>query len=159
MSVTSKSSKHGRERPPMMLDNGETGSHNPGQSQSARIMMSKSLNSLDVGLNRTSSNLLIPQSQITAFITKAQSLYNNGAYTDCLTLCEKIYDLDTYRTDNLLLIGAVHFQLRNYSESVFYNQQCIKVDPHFAEAFNNLGNALKELGDLKGATQFYLKVS
>lgn len=54
-------------------------------------------------------------------------------------------------------MGAIHFQLRNYSESVFYNQQCIRVDPNFAEAYSNLGNALKELGDLKGATQFYSK--
>jgi protein O-GlcNAc transferase len=74
-----------------------------------------------------------------------------------LIICEKIYDVDAFRLDNLLLLGAVHFQLRNYSESVFYNQQSIRVDPNFAEAYSNLGNALKELGDLKGATQFYLK--
>jgi protein O-GlcNAc transferase len=108
-------------------------------------------------MNQKTSSLLIAPSQVNSLVTKAQGLYNSGSYTDCLTLCEKIYDLDTYRTDNLLLIGAVHFQLRNYSESVFYNQQCIRVDPHFAEAYSNLGNALKELGDLKGATQFYLK--
>jgi len=51
----------------------------------------------------------------------------------------------------------VHFQLRNLSESIFYNQQCIRVDPNFAEAYSNLGNALKELGDIDGAVQFYLK--
>lgn len=54
-------------------------------------------------------------------------------------------------------MAAIHFQLRNYSESVFFNQQCIRVDQNFAEAYSNLGNALKELGDLKGATQFYSK--
>jgi protein O-GlcNAc transferase len=121
-------------------------------------LMSRSLGSLDMALNRSSNSLLIPPSQIQSLVVKAQGLYNSGSYTDCLTLCEKIYDLDTYRTDNLLLLGAVHFQLRNYSESVFYNQQCIRVDPHFAEGYSNLGNALKELGDIKGATQFYLKV-
>jgi hypothetical protein len=113
----------------------------------------------------------------------------------------------------------VHFQLRNYSECIFYNQQAIRIDPNFAgalalirscsqavhvlrlrhtamcvcarlvspslpgvvapdsclagsfrarsllsartdvpEAYGNLGNALKELGDLDGAIQFYLKV-
>ena len=38
-------------------------------------------------------------------------------------------------------------------------QQCIRVDPNFAEAYSNLANALKELGDVLGAVQFYLKVS
>ncbi len=107
----------------------------------------------------TSASLIVPPTQINGFMQKAQGLYNQGAYSDCLIICEKIYDVDAYRLDNLLLLGAVHFQLRNYSESVFYNQQSIRVDPHFAEAYSNLGNALKELGDLKGATQFYLKVS
>lgn len=37
-------------------------------------------------------------------------------------------------------------------------QQCIRIDPNFAEAYSNLGNALKELGDVAGAIQFYLKV-
>ena len=37
-------------------------------------------------------------------------------------------------------------------------QQCIRIDPNFAEAYSNLGNALKELGDVVGAVQFYLKV-
>ncbi|CAN0270586.1 unnamed protein product, partial [Discosporangium mesarthrocarpum] len=36
-------------------------------------------------------------------------------------------------------------------------QQCIRIDPTFAEAYSNLGNALKELGDINGAIQFYLK--
>ncbi len=128
-----------------------------GAPSPASRLMSRSLGSLDIAMNQKTSSLLIAPSQVNSLVTKAQGLYNSGSYTDCLTLCEKIYDLDTYRTDNLLLIGAVHFQLRNYSESVFYNQQCIRVDPHFAEAYSNLGNALKELGDLKGATQFYLK--
>ena len=38
------------------------------------------------------------------------------------------------------------------------SQQCIRIDPNFAEAYSNLGNALKELGDVAGAVQFYLKV-
>lgn len=96
--------------------------------------------------------------QLPSFLSKAQTLYNGGNYSEALAVCEKIYDFDAHRTENLLLMGAIHFQLRNYSESVFYNQQCIRVDPNFAEAYSNLGNALKELGDLKGATQFYSKV-
>lgn len=90
-------------------------------------------------------------------LTAAHMQYSSGRYTDALAICETIYSIDAYRTENLLLLGAVHFQLRNFSECIFYNQQCIRVDPDFAEAYSNLGNALKELGDLQGSIQFYHK--
>lgn len=91
-------------------------------------------------------------------LSQALNLYNAGHYTEALDACEEVYEADAFRTDNLLLIGAVHFQLRNFSEAIFYCQQCIRVDPNFAEGYSNLGNALKELGDIKAAIQFYLKV-
>ncbi|KAF0690274.1 Aste57867_18300 [Aphanomyces stellatus] len=83
--------------------------------------------------------------------------YNHGKYKEGIAICEQLYDADASRTDNLLLLGALHFQLRNFSEAIFYNQQCIRIEPHFAEAFGNLGNALKEIGDGQGAVQFYLR--
>jgi len=131
------------------------------------IQMSKSMTSIELEQSAAMSStqlsrppvptVTMSSQQIFSQLNKAQLLYNNGSYTDALVCCEKVYEADAYRTDNLLLLGALHFQIRNFSESVFYNQQCIRVDPNFAEAYSNLGNALKELGDLKGATQFYLK--
>lgn len=123
--------------------------------------MSRSVGSLEplsAARSVVSHNSANATVQLPSFLSKAQTLYNGGNYSEALAVCEKIYDFDAHRTENLLLMGAIHFQLRNYSESVFYNQQCIRVDPNFAEAYSNLGNALKELGDLKGATQFYSKV-
>ncbi|KAG6966404.1 hypothetical protein JG688_00006783 [Phytophthora aleatoria] len=87
----------------------------------------------------------------------AHQQYVAGYYQEALRLCEQLYESDAYRTDNLLLLGALHFQLGNLSESIFYNQQCIRVAPNFAEAYGNLGNALKELGDVAGAVQFYIR--
>ncbi|RHY25143.1 hypothetical protein DYB32_008500 [Aphanomyces invadans] len=109
----------------------------------------------------------------------AHAHYNQGKYNDGIAICDKLYDVDASRTDNLLLLGALHFQLRNFSEAIFYNQQCIRIEPQFAEAFGNLGafmarcvfvnaidptlvwlakgNALKEIGDTHGAIQFYLR--
>ena len=83
----------------------------------------------------------------------AHQQYNAGYYSEAMRLCEQLYESDAYRTDNLLLLGALHFQMGNFSESIFYNQQCIRVDPNFAEAYGNLGNALKEIGDIMGATE------
>lgn len=92
-------------------------------------------------------------------IVKAYAFYSKGDYEESLKECNEIYDLDAFRTDNLLLLSSIQFQLRNFSEAVFYAQQCIRVDPNFAEAYSNLGNALKELGDLRAAVQFYNKVN
>ena len=124
------------------------------------MQLSKSMTSIEFDGNGGPgrANMPLSSKQIFEQLNKAQLLYNAGTYSDALTCCEKVYEADAYRTENLLLLGALHFQLRNFSESVFYNQQCIRVDPNVAEAYSNLGNALKELGDLKGATQFYLKV-
>lgn len=96
--------------------------------------------------------------KIHKYLETAYQYYNNGSYKDALHCCEESYELDAYHTDNLLLLGAIHFQLRNFSESIFYNQQCIRIDPTHAESFSNMGNALKELGDIQAAIQFYLKV-
>lgn len=95
--------------------------------------------------------------KIQSCLERAHSLYNSGQYKEALVCCEECYEIDAFRTDNLLLLGAIHFQLRNFSECIFYNQQCIRVDPTYAEAFSNLGNSLKELGDIQAAIQFYLK--
>jgi Flp pilus assembly protein TadD len=92
-------------------------------------------------------------------LSQALTLYNLGSYVEALAACEEVYEADAFRTDNLLLLGAVHFQMRNFSEAIFYCQQCVRVDPNFAEGYSNLGNALKELGDVNAAVQFYLKVS
>ena len=101
----------------------------------------------------------VTNSRVIQILSKAHDSYNKGHYLEALGHCEALYELDAFRTDNLLLLGAIHFQLRNFSESIFYNQQCIRVDPSFAESYSNLGNALKELGDVSAAAQFYLKVS
>lgn len=100
----------------------------------------------------------IAQNRITSLLTEAHRAYNSGLYLEALGHCESLYEIDAFRTDNLLLLGAIHFQLRHFSESIFYNQQCLHVDPGFAESYSNLGNSLKELGDLNAAAQFYLKV-
>lgn len=126
------------------------------------IQLSKSMTSAEMETVRelasVKPSLGLSAMQLNEIMHKAQLFYNAGSYTDALSCCEKVYESDAYRTENLLLLGAIHFQLRNFSESIFYNQQCIRVDANFAEAYSNLGNALKELGDLKGATKFYLKV-
>ena len=50
--------------------------------------------------------------KVTANLSKAHTLYGEGHYKEALQHCEIAYELDAYRTDNLLLLAAIHFQLR-----------------------------------------------
>ena len=90
-------------------------------------------------------------------IQRAQELYSAGNYLGALEICENVYELEACRTDNLLLLSAANFQLRKFSESVFYCQQAVRVNPSCAEAYSNMGNVFRELGDIDAAIQFYLQ--
>lgn len=92
-----------------------------------------------------------------AAVAYARHLFETGKLHDCVKDCEETYMHDARNKENLLLLGAAHYSLGNYSEGIFYNQQAIKVDSNFAEAFSNLGNCLRELGDIQAAVEFYLK--
>lgn len=63
------------------------------------------------------------QVKLHAWTLTAHEQYESGAYLEALGTCDAIYGEDALRTDNLLLLGAIHSQLRNFSESIFYNQQ------------------------------------
>ncbi|KAJ1456447.1 hypothetical protein M885DRAFT_173801 [Pelagophyceae sp. CCMP2097] len=88
---------------------------------------------------------------------QAQALYGAGRYQDAISVADEVYAQDACREHNLLLLGAAHFQLRQLPESCFFSQQALRIDPQNAEAFSNLGNALKELGDVRGSVAFFLK--
>lgn len=132
----------------------------------SKLSMSKSMSSIpesnishfQQGVD-TLKNARRGDQKIHHLLERAHTMYNSGQYKEALSCCEESYEIDAFRTDNLLLLGSIHFQLRNFSECIFYNQQCIRVDPTYAEAFSNLGNSLKELGDIQAAIQFYLKVT
>lgn len=145
-------------------------SNKKNKERSEKLQMSKSLSSLgsqgaepmrESGISQLGVDTLKKdakgEKKIIGLLERAHYMYNCGQYKDALLNCEDAYEVDAFRTDNLLLLGAIHFQLRNFSECIFYNQQCIRVDPSHSEAFSNLGNALKELGDIHAAIQFYMK--
>lgn len=117
--------------------------------------MSESFQTLKDNLAR--GGHLYPGMLLRELTRQAQTLYEEGKFRGALQVVEEIYRLDAARPDNLLLLGAVHFQLRNFADSVFFNQQCIQLEPSMAEAYNNLGIALREVGDGTGSAQFLLR--
>ena len=98
----------------------------------------------------------LSENRTSHLLTKADELYRNGQFKEALDTCKSAYDSDCYRTDLLILYAAIHFQLKNYDESIFYCKQSIEVDNNLAEGYNNLGNALKEQGKIDDAIKHYL---
>lgn len=97
------------------------------------------------------------QNDIGYELHRAHLLYSTGNYAGAIEVCEGIYEQEAYRVENLILLGVNHFQLKHHSESIFYLQQAIRVDANCAEAYSNMGNSFKELGDYPSAIQFYLQ--
>ena len=44
--------------------------------------------------------------------------------------CVQVYVVNTNRTDVLLLVGAIYYQLGNYEQCIAFNDRCILLDPH-----------------------------
>ncbi len=67
----------------------------------------------------------------------------------------QVYLVNPNKTDVLLLIGAIYYQLGNYEQCIAFNDRCILLDPHMAEAHANLANALQQLGNFDMAVIYY----
>ena len=59
------------------------------------------------------------------------------------------------RADALLLMGAIHYQLKNFDQCIAFNDRCILTDPTMAEAHANLANALQQLSNTDMAIVYY----
>ncbi len=71
------------------------------------------------------------------------------------TCALQIFPSCTNRTDVLLLIGAIYYQLGSYEQCIAFNDRCILLDPHMAEAHANLANALQQIGNWDMAIIYY----
>lgn len=105
------------------------------------------------------SKISLNENRATHFVSKALLLFNNDRFVEALESCESAYDADSNRVDLLLLLSTLHFKLKNYDESAFYSRQCLETDPNSAEAYNNLGNATRALGDNSNVNQYFLKAT
>ncbi|KAL4437522.1 hypothetical protein ABPG77_003503 [Micractinium sp. CCAP 211/92] len=87
---------------------------------------------------------------------EASAAYKQGDYARAVHLCRALYSAGhARRTDLLLLLGAAHYQLGQFRESVAANDQAILLNPSLAEAHANLANALQQLGAVDLALMYY----
>ncbi|XP_043720341.1 probable UDP-N-acetylglucosamine--peptide N-acetylglucosaminyltransferase SEC [Telopea speciosissima] len=86
----------------------------------------------------------------------AHQKYKTGNYKQALDHSNAVYERNPRRTDNLLLLGAIHYQLHDFDMCIAKNEEALRIDPHFAECFGNMANAWKEKGNIDLAIRYYL---
>ncbi|KAJ4721143.1 Tetratricopeptide repeat (TPR)-like superfamily protein [Melia azedarach] len=86
----------------------------------------------------------------------AHQMYKAGSYKQALEHSNAVYERNPLRTDNLLLLGAIYYQLHDYDMCIARNEEALRLEPRFAECYGNMANAWKEKGDIDLAIRYYL---
>ncbi|KAK8545493.1 hypothetical protein V6N13_066771 [Hibiscus sabdariffa] len=86
----------------------------------------------------------------------AHQMYKSGNYKQALDHSNAVYNQNPLRTDNLLLLGAIYYQLHNYDMCIAKNEEAVRIEPRFAECYGNMANAWKEKGDIDVAIRYYM---
>lgn len=86
----------------------------------------------------------------------AHQMYKAGKYKQALEHSNIVYERSPLRTDNLLLLGAIYYQLHDFDMCIARNEEAIQIEPHFAECYGNMANAWKEKGNVDLAIRYYL---
>lgn len=89
-------------------------------------------------------------------LTLAHQKYKAGKYKQALELSNSLYERNPCRTDNLLLLGAIYYQLHDFDTCISKNEEALQIDRNFAECYGNMANAWKEKGNIDLAIQYYL---
>ncbi|XP_024025154.1 probable UDP-N-acetylglucosamine--peptide N-acetylglucosaminyltransferase SEC [Morus notabilis] len=86
----------------------------------------------------------------------AHHMYRAGNYKEALEHSTTVYGRNPNRTDNLLLLGAIYYQLHEFDMCIAKNEEALRIEPHFAECYGNMANAWKEKGNIDLAIRYYL---
>ncbi|XP_028121686.1 probable UDP-N-acetylglucosamine--peptide N-acetylglucosaminyltransferase SEC isoform X1 [Camellia sinensis] len=86
----------------------------------------------------------------------AHQNYKAGNYKQALEHSNAVHERNPRRTDNLLLLGAIYYQLHDFDMCIAKNEEALRIDPHFAECYGNMANAWKEKGNIDLAIRYYL---
>ncbi|XP_024982517.1 probable UDP-N-acetylglucosamine--peptide N-acetylglucosaminyltransferase SEC [Cynara cardunculus var. scolymus] len=86
----------------------------------------------------------------------AHQSYKTGDFRQALDHSKAVYDRNPMRLDNLLLLGAIYYQLHDFDMCIAKNEEALCIDRNFAECYGNMANAWKEKGNIDVAIRYYL---
>ena len=85
----------------------------------------------------------------------AVNLYEKGQLNDAKKISLHIYNSKPDHFDNLRLLNLICFKKKDFSLAIDFINKAIKINPNFAELYNERGNALNELKKLQLAIKSY----
>jgi protein O-GlcNAc transferase len=94
-----------------------------------------------------------PQEQIDALI----SLYHQGRFEEVLSKIKHLIRLFPKANALFNTQGASNAALKRYDDAIDSYKQALKIKPDYADAYSNMGNVLKDKGDLNAAIDSYKK--
>ncbi|KAI3738823.1 hypothetical protein L2E82_29007 [Cichorium intybus] len=86
----------------------------------------------------------------------AHQSYKSGDFRQALDHSKAVYDRNPMRLDNLLLKGAIYYQLHDFDMCIAKNEEALLIDRNFAECYGNMANAWKKKGNVDIAIRYYL---
>jgi predicted O-linked N-acetylglucosamine transferase (SPINDLY family) len=93
--------------------------------------------------------------KLVATLDQALHLHGAGDLTRASALYQRILESDPTNADALHLLGVVAHQRGEHEDAVTQIKQAIRIKPRVAAYHNNLGEALRALGQLAAATAAY----
>ncbi|RYR52712.1 hypothetical protein Ahy_A06g027599 isoform B [Arachis hypogaea] len=90
------------------------------------------------------------------YLSLAHQMYKSGNHKQALEHSKAVYERNPLHVDNLLLMGAIYYQLRDFDMCIAKNEEALGIDSRFAECYGNMANAWKEKGNVDIAIQYYL---
>ncbi|KAI3794895.1 hypothetical protein L1987_37536 [Smallanthus sonchifolius] len=105
---------------------------------------------------KLSQGLDIREADEDMLMSLAHQKYKSGDFRQALDHSKAVYDRNPMRTDNLLLLGAIYYQLHDFDMSIAKNEEALRIDRNFAECYGNMANAWKEKGNIDVAIRYYL---
>ena len=88
-------------------------------------------------------------------LKKAVNLYEKGQLNSAKEIALHIYNNKPHHFDNLRLLNLICFKKKDFSSALDFINKAIKINPNFAEAYNEQGNVLNELKELQLAIKSY----
>ena len=88
---------------------------------------------------------------------KLLDLYNKGKYGDLKISCNLLLKKFPNSAKLYNIQGIAYNGLRNFDTAIVCYNKALRINPDYAEAYNNLGNTLKIKGNLKDAIDSFKK--
>ena len=103
------------------------------------------------------NNLTNSQFDISRLFEQAIQYHQAGQLEQAKRIYEEILAMDPQHADSSHLLGLFEYQHGNYVQAIAHIQQAVLVVPEQPVFFNNLGNVLREMGQLDKSLQAYQK--